>query len=222
MHETFSYQVEFGSIAGTHHPAIGLTRSRLRRCGWRSATRAPRSTPPSAGWASSRLLRARRAGEKINEYRLRVIQSGEAGRHALRERVSRPPPTFLHSCHEDEKYGVSGQEARQHLQLPGTQLISTLESSPRPVLPSLGLSSGLRRAATGPDANEQQTEGMAMAIPRASSAPSRKGNRCVDCITFILNATSRAAGPVMASLILFARKSCRGRQEAGECSAAAE
>src|SRR5260370_8160047 len=70
-----------------------------------------------------------------------------------------------------------------------TQLISTREVFSSPSYQSLGLLPALRRAATGPDANEQQTEGMAYGDPaRIIRAVKKWESLGVDCINFILNA----------------------------------
>jgi len=66
----------------------------------------------------------------------------------------------------------------------------------------------LRRAATGPDANEQQTEGMAYGDPaRIIRAVKKWESLGVDCINFILNANEVVPqDQVMASLRLFAKE----------------
>ena len=69
-------------------------------------------------------------------------------------------------CHEDEKTGVEmGKRLGNTFNYLATQLISTREVFSSPSYQSLGLLPALRRAATGPDANEQQTEGMAYGDP---------------------------------------------------------
>ena len=63
-------------------------------------------------------------------------------------------------------------------------------------------------AATGPDANEQQTEGMAYGDPaRIIRAVKKWESLGVDCINFILNANEVVPQEqVMASLKLFAKE----------------
>ncbi len=66
----------------------------------------------------------------------------------------------------------------------------------------------MRRAATGPDANEQQTEGMAYGDPaRIIRAIKKWESLGVDCVNFILNANEVVPqDQVMASLRLFAKE----------------
>ena len=89
-----------------------------------------------------------------------------------------------------------------------TQLISTREVFSSPSYQSLGLLPALRRAATGPDASEQQTEGMAYGDPaRIIRAVKKWESLGVDCINFILNANEVVPQEqVMASLRLFAKE----------------
>ena len=83
---------------------------------------------------------------------------------------------------------------------------TTIAASPS--YQSLGLLPALRRAATGPDANEQQTEGMAYGDPaRIIRAVKKWESLGVDCINFILNANEVVPqDQVVASLKLFAKE----------------
>ena len=112
-------------------------------------------------------------------------------------------------CHEDEKTGVEmGKKLGNTFNYLATQLISTREVYSSPSYQSLGLLPALRRAATGPDANEQQTEGMAYGDPaRIIRAVKKWESLGVDCINFILNANEVVPQEqVMASLRLFAKE----------------
>ncbi|MDP1909338.1 MAG: hypothetical protein Q8K85_13640, partial [Hyphomicrobium sp.] len=112
-------------------------------------------------------------------------------------------------CHEDEKIGVEmGKKLGNTFNYLATQLISTREVFSSPSYQSLGLLPALRRAATGPEANEQQTEGMAYGDPaRIIRAVKRWEALGVDCINFILNANEVVPqDQVMASLRLFAKE----------------
>ena len=87
-----------------------------------------------------------------------------------------------------------------------TQLISTREVFSSPSYQSLGL---LPRcaAATGPDANEQQTEGMAYGDPARIIRAVKKWRSLGVDINFILNANEVVPqDQVMASLRLFAKE----------------
>ena len=81
-------------------------------------------------------------------------------------------------------------------------------SSPRRPTSRSACCRQLRRAATGPDANEQQTEGMAYGDPaRIIRAVKKWESLGVDCINFILNANEVVPqDQVMASLRLFAKE----------------
>ena len=69
-------------------------------------------------------------------------------------------------CHEDERPASRpGKRLGNTFNYLASQLISTREVFSSPSYQSLGLLPALRRAATGPDANEQQTEGMAYGDP---------------------------------------------------------
>ena len=183
------------------------TRSRIRRCGWPSPAPAPRSTPPTAGWAASaspsRASRSRR--RRSSEYRRRIKSCEPVGAF-VNEQVA--TTNFLF-CHEDEKTGVEmGKRLGNTFNYLATQLISTREVFSSPSYQSLGLLPALRRAATGPDANEQQTEGMAYGDPaRIIRAVKKWESLGVDCINFILNANEVVPqDQVMASLRLFAKE----------------
>jgi alkanesulfonate monooxygenase SsuD/methylene tetrahydromethanopterin reductase-like flavin-dependent oxidoreductase (luciferase family) len=143
--------------------------------------------------------------KKIKEYRRR-IQSCEPVGAFVNEQVA--TTNFLF-CHEDEKYGVEmGKKLGNTFNYLATQLISTREVFSSPSYQSLGLLPALRRAATGPDANEQQTEGMAYGDPaRIIRAVKKWESLGVDCINFILNANEVVPqAEVMASLKLFAKE----------------
>jgi alkanesulfonate monooxygenase SsuD/methylene tetrahydromethanopterin reductase-like flavin-dependent oxidoreductase (luciferase family) len=143
--------------------------------------------------------------KKIKEYRRR-IQSCEPVGAFVNEQVA--TTNFLF-CHEDEKTGVEmGKKLGNTFNYLATQLISTREVFSSPSYQSLGLLPALRRAATGPDANEQQTEGMAYGDPaRIIRAVKKWESLGVDCINFILNANEVVPqDQVMASLRLFAKE----------------
>ena len=143
--------------------------------------------------------------KKIKEYRRR-IQSCEPVGAFVNEQVA--TTNFLF-CHEDEKTGVEmGKKLGNTFNYLATQLISTREVFSSPSYQSLGLLPALRRAATGPDANEQQTEGMAYGDPaRIIRAVKKWESLGVDCINFILNANEVVPqDQVMASLKLFAKE----------------
>ena len=100
--------------------------------------------------------------KKIKEYRRRIQHCEPVGAF-VNEQVA--TTNFLF-CHEDEKTGVEmGKRLGNTFNYLATQLISTREVFSSPSYQSLGLLPALRRAATGPDANEQQTEGMAYGDP---------------------------------------------------------
>jgi alkanesulfonate monooxygenase SsuD/methylene tetrahydromethanopterin reductase-like flavin-dependent oxidoreductase (luciferase family) len=143
--------------------------------------------------------------KKISEYRRRIKSCEPVGAF-VNEQVA--TTNFLF-CHEDEKTGVEmGKRLGNTFNYLATQLISTREVFSSPSYQSLGLLPALRRAATGPDANEQQTEGMAYGDPaRIIRAVKKWESLGVDCINFILNANEVVPqDQVMASLKLFAKE----------------
>jgi alkanesulfonate monooxygenase SsuD/methylene tetrahydromethanopterin reductase-like flavin-dependent oxidoreductase (luciferase family) len=143
--------------------------------------------------------------KKIKEYRRRIKSCEPVGAF-VNEQVA--TTNFLF-CHEDEKTGVEmGKRLGNTFNYLATQLISTREVFSSPSYQSLGLLPALRRAATGPDANEQQTEGMAYGDPaRIIRAVKKWESLGVDCINFILNANEVVPqDQVMASLRLFAKE----------------
>jgi alkanesulfonate monooxygenase SsuD/methylene tetrahydromethanopterin reductase-like flavin-dependent oxidoreductase (luciferase family) len=143
--------------------------------------------------------------KKIKEYRRRIKSCEPVGAF-VNEQVA--TTNFLF-CHEDEKTGVEmGKRLGNTFNYLATQLISTREVFSSPSYQSLGLLPALRRAATGPDANEQQTEGMAYGDPaRIIRAVKKWESLGVDCINFILNANEVVPqDQVMASLKLFAKE----------------
>ena len=143
--------------------------------------------------------------KKISEYRRRIKSCEPVGAF-VNEQVA--TTNFLF-CHEDEKTGVEmGKRLGNTFNYLATQLISTREVFSSPSYQSLGLLPALRRAATGPDANEQQTEGMAYGDPaRIIRAVKKWESLGVDCINFILNANEVVPqDQVMASLRLFAKE----------------
>ena len=143
--------------------------------------------------------------KKIKEYRRRIKNCEPVGAF-VNEQVA--TTNFLF-CHEDEKTGVEmGKRLGNTFNYLATQLISTREVFSSPSYQSLGLLPALRRAATGPDANEQQTEGMAYGDPaRIIKAIKKWESLGVDCVNFILNANETVPQEqVMASLRLFAKE----------------
>jgi alkanesulfonate monooxygenase SsuD/methylene tetrahydromethanopterin reductase-like flavin-dependent oxidoreductase (luciferase family) len=143
--------------------------------------------------------------KKIKEYRRR-IQLCEPVGSFVNEQVA--TTNFLF-CHEDEKTGIdTGKRLGNTFNYLATQLISTREVFSSPSYQSLGLLPALRRAATGPDASEQQTEGMAYGDPaRIIRAIKHWESLGVDCVNFILNANETIPQEqVMASLRLFAKE----------------
>ena len=143
--------------------------------------------------------------KKIKEYRRRIQHCEPVGAF-VNEQVA--TTNFLF-CHEDNDKGVEmGKRLGNTFNYLATQLISTREVYSSPSYQSLGLLPALRRAATGPDANEQQTEGMAYGDPARIIRAVKKWEQLgVDCINFILNANEVVPqDQVMASLRLFAKE----------------
>src|SRR5260370_8515719 len=96
------------------------------------------------------------------KYRRRIKTLGPVGSF-VNEQVA---PTNCLFCHEDEKTGVEmGKRLGNTFNYLATQLISTREVFSSPSYQSLGLLPALRRAATGPDANEHHTQGMPYGDP---------------------------------------------------------
>ena len=100
----------------------------------------------------------------IAEYRRRIQHCEPVGAF-VNEQVA--TTNFLF-CHEDEKTGVEmGKRLGNTFNYLATQLISTREVFSSPSYQSLGLLPALRRAATGPDANENPTwQTLAEASPK--------------------------------------------------------
>ena len=162
--------------ARAHHPAQALPEAAPADVGGGDQPRhRDRRRRPRPGQPRPHLRGLRGAGEE--DQRVPPAHQARASRSA-RSSTSRSRTVNFLFCHEDdEDRRRDGQAAGQHLQLSGDAAHLHPRGFSSPSYQSLGLLPALRRAATGPDANEQQTEGMASAIPRASSAPSRSGRR---------------------------------------------
>ena len=206
MQETFSYQGEFWSMP--ERTILPKPYQKPHPPMWVAVTSPGTEIDAAERGLGSLGLSFAGFGEqekKIKEYRRR-IQSCEPVGAFVNEQVA--TTNFLF-CHEDEKTGVEmGKKLGNTFNYLATQLISTREVFSSPSYQSLGLLPALRRAATGPDANEQQTEGMAYGDPaRIIRAVKKWESLGVDCINFILNANEVVPqDQVMASLRLFAKE----------------
>ncbi len=143
--------------------------------------------------------------KKIATYRKRIQLCDPVG-DFVNEQVA--TSNFLF-CHEDDKIGLeTGQRLGNTFNYLATQLISTREVYSSRSYQSLGLLPQLRRAATGPDATNEQAEGLAFGNPeRVIRAIKRWESIGVDRINFILNANETIPQEqVLASLRLFAKE----------------
>jgi alkanesulfonate monooxygenase SsuD/methylene tetrahydromethanopterin reductase-like flavin-dependent oxidoreductase (luciferase family) len=143
--------------------------------------------------------------KKISEYRRR-IQLCEPVGEFVNDQVS--TVNFLF-CHEDDQTGLgTGRRMADTFNYLASQLTSAREAYPSKSYPSLGLLPQLRRQATGPDANEQAGEGLALGGPeRVLRALKRWEAVGVDRVNFLLNTNEVIPqADVLASLRLFARE----------------
>src|SRR5262249_35668347 len=124
--------------------------------------------------------------KRIAEYRRRIQLSNPVGAF-VHDQVS--TVNFLY-CHEDDATGVKrGRHMANMFNYLASQLISVREVYPGRSYPSLGLLPQLRRQATGPEANEQAGEGLALGGPeRITRALKRWESVGVDRVNFLLNA----------------------------------
>jgi alkanesulfonate monooxygenase SsuD/methylene tetrahydromethanopterin reductase-like flavin-dependent oxidoreductase (luciferase family) len=143
--------------------------------------------------------------KKIAEYRRRIQLCDPVGEF-VNDQVS--TVNFLY-CHEDDATGrATGRRMADAFNYLASQLISAREAYPTRSYPSLGLLPQLRRQATGPDANEQAGEGLALGSPeRIIRALKRWEAVGVDRVNFLLNTLELIPqADVLASLRLFARE----------------
>ena len=207
MQETLRLRGRVLVDARAHHPAQALPEAapadvgRGHQPGHRDRRRRPR-----AGQPRPHLRGLRRAGEE--DQGVPPAHPVTASRSAPSSTSRSPRPT---SCSATRTRRPASRRASGSA-TPST--ISRRSSSPTrevfssPSYQSLGLLPALRRAATGPDANEQQTEGMAFGDPaRIIRALKKWESLGVDCINFILNANEVVPqDQVLASLRLFAKE----------------
>jgi alkanesulfonate monooxygenase SsuD/methylene tetrahydromethanopterin reductase-like flavin-dependent oxidoreductase (luciferase family) len=158
--------------------------------------------------------------KKIAEYRRRIQLCDPVGEF-VNDSVS--TVNFLY-CHEDDATGrATGRRMADAFNYLATQLVSAREAYPTRSYPSLGLLPQLRRQATGPDANEQAGEGLAMGSPeRLIRALKRWEAVGVDRVNFLLNTLELIPqADVLASLRLFAKEVMPAFADAKPAGAAA-
>jgi alkanesulfonate monooxygenase SsuD/methylene tetrahydromethanopterin reductase-like flavin-dependent oxidoreductase (luciferase family) len=143
--------------------------------------------------------------KRIAEYRRRIQQCTPVAEF-VNDQVS--TVNFLY-CHEDDKIGrATGRRMGDVFNYLASQLISAREAYPSKSYQSLGLLPQLRRQATGPDANEQAGEGLALGDPQRVTHALKRWESCgVDRVNFLLNTMEIIPqADVLASLRLFAKE----------------
>jgi alkanesulfonate monooxygenase SsuD/methylene tetrahydromethanopterin reductase-like flavin-dependent oxidoreductase (luciferase family) len=143
--------------------------------------------------------------KRTAEYRRRIQQCTPVGEF-VNDQVS--TVNFLY-CHEDDKVGrETGRKMGNAFNYLASQLISAREAYPSKSYQSLGLLPQLRRQSTGPDANEQVGEGLALGDPQRVTRALKRWEACgTDRVNFLLNTMEVIPqADVLASLRLFAKE----------------